>query len=242
MSVFRKEYDIKAKRLWRCHVCNDLHYGAAPPLICPTCGARRAFVLVDREETLKILGERGGSIPPDNPISGSPVWSLGHRNPQGLAWTESGALYASEHGPSGEGGASAHDEVNLISPGSNYGWPMHAGYSDDAGYVSPVYSTESETWAPSGCTFVSSDRYPGWRGSLLVACLRGRGVRLIKLNAAGDGVDSVSTILTNYGRVREVVEGLDGYIYFTTSNRDGRGIPASDDDRILKIVSLDGVG
>ena len=63
MSVFRKEYDIKAKRLWRCHVCNDLHYGAAAPLVCPTCGAKRAFVLVDREETLKILGERGGSLP-----------------------------------------------------------------------------------------------------------------------------------------------------------------------------------
>lgn len=106
-----------------------------------------------------------GSIPPDNPFAGSPVWSLGHRNPQGLAWTESGALYASEHGPSGEGGASAHDEVNLISPGSNYGWPIHAGYSDDAGYVSPIYSTESETWAPSGCTFASSDRYQAGGGA-----------------------------------------------------------------------------
>jgi ferredoxin-thioredoxin reductase catalytic subunit len=62
MSVFKKEYDVGVKRLWRCHVCNDLHYGAGPPLICPTCGASRAFVQVDRDEALKILGERGGAL------------------------------------------------------------------------------------------------------------------------------------------------------------------------------------
>ena len=62
MSVFKKEYDVGVKRLWRCHVCNDLHYGVGPPLICPTCGARRAFVQVDRDETLKILGDRGGAL------------------------------------------------------------------------------------------------------------------------------------------------------------------------------------
>ena len=191
----------------------------------------------------KILRLNGdGSIPADNPLDDSSVWSLGHRNPQGLAWSESGALYASEHGPSGERGAFAHDEVNLITPGSNYGWPIIAGYSDDVNYLSPLYSTESETWAPSGCTFVTSDRYPGWKGGLLVACLRGKGVRVIKLNAAGDQVESIATILTNYGRVREVVEGPDGYIYFTTSNRDGRGVPLSDDDKILRITSLDGIG
>lgn len=183
-----------------------------------------------------------GSIPSDNPFKDSPIWSLGHRNPQGLAWSESGALYASEHGPSGEGGLFAHDEINLIKPGANYGWPRYAGYSSASTYVSPIYSTESETWAPSGCTFVMSNRYPGLRGSLLVACLRGRGVRLIKLNASGDRVDSVTTLMTAYGRVREVVEGPDGYIYFATSNRDGRGVPASDDDKILRIASLDGIG
>jgi len=183
-----------------------------------------------------------GSIPTDNPTDASPVWSLGHRNPQGLAWSESETLYASEHGPTGENGAFAHDEVNVITPGSNYGWPVHAGYSDDPSYLSPLYSTESETWAPSGCTFITSDRYPGWKGSLLVACLRGKGIRVIKLNAAGKFVESVSAILTNYGRVREVVEGPDGYIYFTTSNRDGRGIPLQDDDMILRIASLEGVG
>jgi glucose/arabinose dehydrogenase len=209
-----------------------------------TCGEAGVGERAQNQSILggKILRVNGdGSIPVDNPFSGSPVWSLGHRNPQGLAWSESGALYASEHGPSGEGGVFAHDEINLITPGSNYGWPIHAGYSDDVKYVSPLYSTESETWAPSGCTFVTSDRYPGWKGSLLVACLRGKGVRLIKLNAAGDQVESVATILSNYGRVREVVEGPDGYIYFTTSNRDGRGIPLADDDKILRINSLDGI-
>lgn len=62
MSVLKKEYDISVKRLWRCHVCNDLHYGVGPPLICPTCGARGAFVQVDRDEALKIIGDRGGAL------------------------------------------------------------------------------------------------------------------------------------------------------------------------------------
>lgn len=182
-----------------------------------------------------------GSIPADNPFPGSPIWSLGHRNPQGLAWSESGALYEAEHGPSGESGNFAHDEVNRITRGLNYGWPNIIGYELASGFVTPVYSTESDTWAPSGCTFVTTPRYPGWRDCLLVACLRGRGMRLLRLNAAEDEVISVTTMLTNYGRVREVVEGPDGYIYFTTSNRDGRGIPSSDDDKILRITTLDGV-
>jgi glucose/arabinose dehydrogenase len=183
-----------------------------------------------------------GSIPADNPFPGSPVWSLGHRNPQGLAWDEEGSLYEAEHGPSGENGNYAHDEINRVAFGSNYGWPSIIGYKTTSGLVAPVYSTESDTWAPSGCTFVTTDRYTGWRGGLLVACLRGRGVRLLQLNAAGDGVDSVTTMLTNYGRVREIVEGPDGYIYFTTSNRDGRGIPTADDDKILRIATVDGIG
>jgi glucose/arabinose dehydrogenase len=182
-----------------------------------------------------------GSIPSDNPFPGSPIWSFGHRNPQGLAWDEGGNLYEAEHGPSGENGNYAHDEVNHIAPGLNYGWPSIIGYETAPGLISPLYSTESDTWAPSGCTFVTTDRYPGWKGSLLVACLRGRGIRLLHLDAAGNDVTAVATILTNYGRVREVIEGPDGYIYFTTSNRDGRGIPATDDDKILRITSLDGV-
>ena len=125
-----------------------------------------------------------GFIPSDNPFPNSPIWSFGHRNPQGLAWDEEGNLYEAEHGPSGENGNYAHDEVNRIAPSLNYGWPRIIGYETAPGLVASLYSTESETWAPSGCTFVTTDRYPGWRGGLLVACLRGRGVRLLHLNAA----------------------------------------------------------
>ena len=107
-----------------------------------------------------------GSIPPDNPFEGSPIWSYGNRNPQGLAWhPETRRLFSSEHGPSGENMWFAHDEINLIERGQNYGWPEVIGYTNDPRYVSPVYQTGDVTWAPSGCAFVTSPRYPQAQGA-----------------------------------------------------------------------------
>ena len=174
--------------------------------------------------------EADGSIPPDNPFRRSAdaapsVWSLGHRNPQGLAWDAAGRLYASEHGPSG------HDEINLIQPGKNYGWPEAFGRARMPGdrFVDPILESSSrDTWAPSGMAFLG--------GHLYVAGLRGQRLLRVTLGADG-GVTGVAPMFTGtYGRLRDVVVGPDGALYVATNNRDGRGSPRPDDDRILRVI------
>jgi aldose sugar dehydrogenase len=177
-----------------------------------------------------------GSIPQDNPFPRSPIYSYGHRNVQGLAWhPRTGRLYATEHGPTGEGGLCCRDEVNLIEAGKNYGWPHVAGVAGDPRFVDPVLSSGSvEHWAPSGATFAS--RGP-WTGSLLIATLRGRHLRRVVFDETGRSVVRQDVLLPwQYGRMRDAVEGPDGAIYVTTSNRDGRGIFGAEDDRVLRIV------
>src|SRR2546421_866302 len=169
--------------------------------------------------------EADGSVPADNPFVGSPVWSLGHRNPQGLAWDGKRRLLAAEHGPS------AHDEVNHIERGRNYGWPDVTG-ADGAdaqrrGYTDPLVESERDTWAPSGIAWLGD--------SLWVAALRGE--RLLQLTLGADlTLVNVRSILHRvHGRLRDVVVGPDGALYVTTSNRDGRGTPREGDDRILRV-------
>jgi aldose sugar dehydrogenase len=177
-----------------------------------------------------------GNIPSDNPIPGSPIYSYGHRNPQGLAWQPgTKRLYATEHGPSGEKGC-CQDEVNLIEPGKNYGWPVITGDQKRAGMVSPVIeSTTSETWAPSGATFVTSGP---WQGSLLFAGLRGQTLYRLTLDPADPsktmGLERL--FAGQYGRLRDVAEGPDGAIYILTSNGDGRGNLPPDGDRVLRLT------
>ena len=162
-----------------------------------------------------------GSVPVDNPFRGSPVWSLGHRNPQGLAWDGAGRLWESEHG------SSAHDEINLIQPGRNYGWPEVRGGETREGFVAPALESGDDTWAPSGIAIL--------RGTLYVAALRGQ--RLLAIPIADGKVGRVTALLANeHGRLRDVVVGPDGALWVATNNRDGRGSPRADDDRILKIV------
>ncbi|MBD0380856.1 PQQ-dependent sugar dehydrogenase [Paenibacillus sedimenti] len=174
-----------------------------------------------------------GSIPASNPFKNSPVYSLGHRNPQGLAWhPETGQLYSSEHGQT------AHDEINLIEPGGNYGWPLIEGEEssspEKANLKTPLLHSGKETWAPSGAAFV---RIGPWKGSLLVAGLRGE--RLIKLNLKGPKYDSVASVehlfQGIFGRLRNVYEGPDGSLYIMTNNRDGRGKPKQGDDKIIRL-------
>lgn len=163
-----------------------------------------------------------GSIPADNPFPGSPVYSLGHRNPQGIAWDRAGRLFAAEHGPSG------HDEVNRILSGRNYGWPEVTGKPGDPRYVDPLVESGSDTWAPSGMAALGND--------LFVAGLRGRRLLRVRLGPDGNVVGVESLLAGAYGRLRDVVVGPDGALYVTTSNRDGRGSPAPEDDRILRVV------
>lgn len=177
-----------------------------------------------------------GSIPSDNPFPGSPVYSYGHRNPQGLAWQPgTGRLYATEHGPSGFPEC-CRDEVNLVEPGRNYGWPVITGDETREGMVSPLVQSGSRlTWAPGGAAFVS--RGP-WAGSLVFAGLRGRALYRVTLDPGDSSrVARFESFLEGqFGRLRDVVEGPDGALYVLTSNRDGRGRPAPDDDRVLRLA------
>jgi glucose/arabinose dehydrogenase len=167
-----------------------------------------------------------GTVPTDNPFPGSPVYSLGHRNPQGLAWDGAGQLFASEHGPSGIPGG--HDELSFIRPGRNYGWPDVYGRAGREGFDDPVLESGFRTWAPAGMAILDGVAY--------IATLRGR--QLLRVNLAADGSATTASPLLNgdYGRLRDVVVGPDGALYIATSNRDGRGSPAASDDRILRLV------
>lgn len=181
-----------------------------------------------------------GSIPEDNPFPGSPVWSYGHRNPQGLAWHPvTGKLLSTEHGPSGLPPQCCHDEVNVIEPGRNYGWPHVFGIARDPRFVDPILESGLSTWAPSGATFYSGDRLPEeWRGRFLFAALRGQHLQRVSLRAPDfTVVESTERLLVGeFGRLRDVVQGPDGFLYLATSNRDGRGIPVPEDDRLLRLV------
>ncbi|CKH15522.1 glucose sorbosone dehydrogenase [Mycolicibacterium smegmatis] len=161
-----------------------------------------------------------GSVPADNPFPGSPVWSYGHRNIQGLAWDAAGRLWATEYG------ADRVDELNLIRPGANYGWPEAEGRAGIEGMVDPVVEWGTGEASPSGLAF--------YGGSLWVAALRGE--RLFQIPVAGDGTVGTPAPLFvgQYGRLRTVVAAPDGSLWFTTSNRDGRGSVRAGDDRILQ--------
>jgi glucose/arabinose dehydrogenase len=176
-----------------------------------------------------------GSIPEDNPFPNLPIYSYGHRNPQGIDWFDN-LMFSSEHGPSGELGY-AHDEINFIIKGANYGWPIVVGISNDKKFKDPILDTGEETWAPSGISFYKGNIYPELKNKLLVATLRGKHLRIVEIDFNEIKVLNHYAILSNLlGRIRDVVEGPDGYIYIATSNKDGRGIPALDDDRIVKLI------
>lgn len=165
-----------------------------------------------------------GSIPSDNPFN-NPVYSYGHRNPQGLAWDEEGRLWSTEHGPSGIG--SGYDELNLIEMGGNYGWPVIQGDQTRDGMISPIlHSGGNETWAPGDLEIIDGQAwFTGLRGTTLYS------VPLDKINP-----ESLNRNFANqFGRLRAIRLGPDGLLYVGTSNRDGRGSPSEIDDQIFKI-------
>jgi glucose/arabinose dehydrogenase len=178
-----------------------------------------------------------GTIPADNPFPGSPVYSYGHRNPQGLAWQAgTGRLYATEHGPSGGIGGAGQDEINYIEPGKNYGWPTIVGDQTQEGMVPPILqSGEAETWAPSGTTFVTGGP---WDGSLVFTGLAGQTLYRLVLDRSDPRkvIDVEKYFSGEFGRLRDVVQGPDGALYILTNNRDGRGLPRPGDDRILRLT------
>lgn len=177
-----------------------------------------------------------GNIPEDNPFADSPVYSLGHRNPQGLAWhPDTGDLFSSEHGPSGEFGLHDRDIINIIKKGENYGWPLVLGDANVEPYIDPVIMWLQAT-PPSGMTF--------WNDELFVATLRSRALLRIGIPPK-DGSYEITAIDRlfakdwsdgTYGRLRSAVAGPDNALYVMTNNRDGRGTPRKGDDKILRIT------
>ena len=169
-----------------------------------------------------------GDVPEDNPFPGSRVWSYGHRNVQGLAWDDEGRMFASEFGQD------TWDEVNQIVAGGNYGWPVCEGRCGDSSYRDPIVTWSTAEASPSGLAYAG--------GALYVAALRGQRLWTIPLNAGTPGTP-VAELRSAYGRLRAVAAGPDGHLWVTTSNRDGRGIPVAQDDRIIRIPpATDGGG
>jgi glucose/arabinose dehydrogenase len=223
----------------------------APPNLYTTDGTHFGSRLIfDREGYLFFsIGERGvmqnaqdlsnpmgkihrvnddGSVPTDNPFVSTPnavptIWSYGHRNPQGLSWDpRSGRLWESEHGPN------AGDEINIIERGRNYGWGVvtrgrQTGITkvSEPGMVDPIVYY-IPTFAPSGISFYSGDRYPGWQDtSLFVGGLAGQALRRLQID--GHSVTAQEVVFDQFGRVRDVVEGPDGYLYLALQYATGAG-------------------
>lgn len=172
-----------------------------------------------------------GSIPTDNPFPNNPVWSFGHRNAQGLV-IANGKMYSSEHGPN------TNDEINIIEKQRNYGWPNVEGKCDlpdeqafctSNNIAEPIY-----TWTPTiavcGLDYYNNDLIPQWKNSLILATLKGSTLYQLKLNSTGTAIASVKELVSGtYGRLREVLVGADGKIYFSSSN--------GSDDKILVITA-----
>ncbi len=173
-----------------------------------------------------------GTIPDDNPWKWNPVWSYGHRNPQGLAWLGN-TLYETEHGPSVFDGPAGGDEVNKIEKGKNYGWPLVSHTKTREGTEAPLrVFTPAE--APASLMIYSGKVFPQYEDHLFFGALKWEGI--IILQVQDDALALIGKIATTYGRIRDIVEAPDGTIYFSTSNRDGRGTLHTGDDKIYRIV------
>ncbi len=192
-----------------------------------------------------------GSIPDDNPIPGTMIYSLGHRNVQGLVITPQGWVFASEHG------AGTDDEVNRIYPGRNYGWPVVQGYCNlasekafcDSNDVVEPLRTWTPAWAPGGLAYYDHPAIPEWRNSLLQVFLKasdgalyGQRMEVLRLDESGEEIVGVKEYFRlTYGRLRSVLVAPDGRVFITTSNRETNGsqVVQADDDKIIEIRNPD---
>ena len=159
-----------------------------------------------------------GDIPTDNPFPDSLVYSLGHRNPQGIAWDADGRLFAAEFGQD------TWDELNIITPGGNYGWPEIEGVGNNPDYIDPIQQWGTDEASPSGIAIID--------GTLFVANLRGKTLRAIPVADPGPSSDYLTT---EFGRFRDVALGPDGTLWVLTSNTDSYGTPSDGDDRVLRV-------
>lgn len=166
-----------------------------------------------------------GGIPPDNPFNNA-VYSYGHRNPQGITWDDQGRLWSTEHGRSGA--LSGFDELNVIEKGANYGWPTIQGDEEKAGLATPIaHSGPDVTWAPAAARF--------YKGSIFFTGLRGEALYEARIFGDRKNLDIRVHLKGQFGRLRGLAIGPDGYFYISTSNTDGRGTMREGDDKIIKI-------
>ncbi|WP_406062473.1 PQQ-dependent sugar dehydrogenase [Streptomyces sp. NBC_01077] len=162
-----------------------------------------------------------GKPAPGNPFPGSVVYSYGHRNVQGIAWDAEGRLWAAEFGQN------TWDELNLVEPGKNYGWPEAEGQAGRAGFVDPVAQWPTSEASPSGIAYA--------RGAIWMAGLRGERLWRVPLSGAERSGDPEAFLSEEYGRLRTVLAGGGGRLWLVTSETDGRGTPGAGDDRILRL-------
>jgi aldose sugar dehydrogenase len=175
-----------------------------------------------------------GSIPADNPIAGSPVWSYGHRNQQGLV-IANGIMYASEHGPDVE------DELNIVERNMNYGWPTVKGPCNETAEKSfcaaknvkePIWSSGSSTLAVCGLDYYNNDLIPEWRNSLLMCTLKDASLRVLTLSKDGLSITNQQTFFKNkFGRIRDICVSPAGKVYLCTGN-------GGNDDLLVEIFGL----
>ena len=165
-----------------------------------------------------------GTIPNDNPFTDSPVYSLGHRNPQGMTWDDNGNLFVAEFGPE------KNDEINLIQAGKNYGWPEQQ-CSGNEQFEDAILCYDPSI-EPGGILYYAGDSLD-FESSFIMASMRSSNLYQLDFD---EGLSSQKSILSGIGRVRDVVEGQDGSLYVITSNTDGKGFPDSMDDKLLRIL------
>ena len=165
-----------------------------------------------------------GTIPNDNPFSDSPVYSFGHRNPQGMTWDDNNNLYVAEIGPE------KNDEINLILAGKNYGWPEQQ-CSGNANFESAILCYDPSI-EPGGIVFYSGDKFD-FESPFILASMNAANLYQLDFD---EGLSSQKSILSGIGRVRDVVQGPDGSLYVITSNTDGKGFPDRMDDKLLRIL------
>lgn len=162
-----------------------------------------------------------GKPAPGNSFNNA-VYSYGHRNPQGICWIKD-RLYSTEHGRSGA--QSGLDELNFIRPGVNYGWPEIQGNETRNNMQTPIAHSGSETWAPASAACIGEKIYFGGL----------RGNTLYEAKLVGENANINKHLVGELGRIREVIVGPDNMLYITTSNRDGRGVPSTGDDKIIRV-------
>jgi glucose/arabinose dehydrogenase len=217
------------------HDGGGLKFGPDGYLYLGTGDALQPFTAQDTNAlTGKILRmDRDGNPAPGNPFNNY-VWTYGHRNVQGFDWNADGKMICTEHGPTIEWGWCCHDEINLIERGKNYGWPYKIGGTETDSLTPAIYQTGMETIAPSGCTFIRGKQWGSWENKFMLGALKGEKLIYFDITLGGVFVSRHDTLTNVFGRLRNVIQGPDGSIYFSSSNVGSTTLQVGD-DKIYKL-------